>query len=95
MADIVYKATGSGGNFNWEQINPPTTERLSTIGTITSDLYIAAGENGTIQTNHGGQTWQNVSAFPDPTLISIVYSLAFWYKNMAMDGSLETTEKYI
>ncbi|MFI5406929.1 MAG: T9SS type A sorting domain-containing protein [Nitrososphaerales archaeon] len=63
---VVYKATGSEGNFNWEQINPPTTERLNTIGTITSDLYIAAGENGTIfKTNDGGQTWQDVG-IPDP-----------------------------
>jgi photosystem II stability/assembly factor-like uncharacterized protein len=63
---VVYKATSSGGTFNWEQINTPTTERLNTIGTITSDLYIAAGENGTIfKTNDGGQTWQDVG-IPDP-----------------------------
>jgi photosystem II stability/assembly factor-like uncharacterized protein len=58
---VVYKATSSGGTFNWEQINTPTTERLNTIGTITSDLYIAAGENGKIfKTNDAGQTWQDV-----------------------------------
>lgn len=52
----------SGGTLNWQQINTPTTERLNTIGAITSELYITAGENGKIfKTNNAGQSWQNVS----------------------------------
>ena len=59
---IVYKLTDTGATFNWEQINIPTTERLNSIGTITSDLYIAAGENGKIfKTFDGGLSWENVS----------------------------------
>ena len=58
---IVYKSTNSGSNFNWQQVNTITTQKLNTIGAITSDLYLAAGENGAIiKTNDGGQSWQNV-----------------------------------
>jgi photosystem II stability/assembly factor-like uncharacterized protein len=57
---VVYKSTNSGGNLTWVQVNTPTTERLNTIGAIGSDLYITAGENGTIfKTNDGGQTWED------------------------------------
>ncbi len=59
---VVYKLNDSGGTLNWQQINTPTTERLNTIGAITSELYITAGENGKIfKTNNAGQSWQNVS----------------------------------
>jgi photosystem II stability/assembly factor-like uncharacterized protein len=55
---VVYKSSNNNGVYSWQQIITNTTEQLNTIGAITQDLYIVAGENGKIlKTNDGGLNW--------------------------------------
>ena len=59
----IYKSTdGGGGNWNWQEVTTITSNRLNSIGAITSDLLIAVGEKGTIiRTSDGGATWEDKS----------------------------------
>lgn len=58
---LVYKSSNTNGNYTWQQLTTNITEKLNTVGAITPDLYLAAGENGKIlKTNDGGTIWQNV-----------------------------------
>jgi photosystem II stability/assembly factor-like uncharacterized protein len=58
----VYKSTNSGGGWTWQQVNTITNRNLTSIIAMTTDLYIAVGDSGTvIRTSDGGQTWENKS----------------------------------
>jgi photosystem II stability/assembly factor-like uncharacterized protein len=58
----MYKSTNSGNGWDWLPVNTITDQNLTSIITITTDLFIAVGDSGTIiKTNDGGQTWENKS----------------------------------
>jgi Secretion system C-terminal sorting domain/Photosynthesis system II assembly factor YCF48 len=59
---IIYKSSNSGGVYTWQEINTNRNKRLNTIGAISEDVIIAAGEEGTIlKTINGGNTWLDFS----------------------------------
>jgi photosystem II stability/assembly factor-like uncharacterized protein len=79
-AGKIYKSTdGGGGNWNWQEVSTITSNRLNSIGAITSDLFIAVGEKGTIiRTSDGGTTWEDksisdTSIYLNKILISTFY----------------------
>jgi photosystem II stability/assembly factor-like uncharacterized protein len=58
----VYSSTDSGGNWTWQQLNTPTTNNLTSIGAITTEIFIAVGKSGTIiRTSDSGQSWDDLS----------------------------------